>query len=432
MVRDGMVTGGGVVAIVPARGGSKSLPRKNIRSLGGVPLLSYSISAGLSARTVDRVIVSTDDQEIATLAREAGAEVPFLRPAALADDSTRDLPVFEHALEWLERHEGHVPEIVVQLRPTSPLRPPDCVDRAIDLLRGDPTADSVRAVVRASQHPYKMWTLQPDGGMAPLLDGAGPEPFNRPRQELPAAYWQTGHVDAIRTSTIRDKASMTGGRVLALVIDGAYACDIDTEADLLEAEWMLGHMNGPLIRPAARGRLPERLRLVVFDFDGVMTDNRVWVADDGAESVVCDRGDGLGLSMLRTLGVETLVLSTERNPVVGARCRKLDLPFCQGVPDKADHLRRLLVERRIAPCQVVYVGNDVNDLACMQMVGCSVAVADAHPAVRRVADIILTRVGGRGAVRELCDRIASHLGAVDVDLSTRDVFTLDSRSSHTV
>src|SRR5262249_7126007 len=119
---------GGVVAIVPARGGSKAIPRKNVRLLGGVPLIAYSIEAGLTARTVDRVIVSTDDEEIAAVARRFGAEVPFMRPAALAGDSTPDLPVFQHALDWLDAHEGYRPEIVVQLRPTSPLRPPDCVD----------------------------------------------------------------------------------------------------------------------------------------------------------------------------------------------------------------------------------------------------------------------------------------------------------------
>ena len=127
----------GTVAIVPARGGSKSIPRKNIRLLRGVPLLAYSIEAGLRARLVDRVIVSTDDEEIAGIARAWGADVPFLRPAAIADDDTPDLPVFQHVVDWLEANAGGLPEILVQLRPTSPLRSPDCVDGAIELLRGD-------------------------------------------------------------------------------------------------------------------------------------------------------------------------------------------------------------------------------------------------------------------------------------------------------
>ena len=122
-----------VLAIVPARGGSKSIPKKNIRPFAGHPLLTYSIAAGLQASLVDRVIVSTDDEETAEIARQYGAEVPFLRPAELALDSTPDLPVFEHALSWLEREEAYVPEWIVQLRPTTPVRPPDCVDRGISI-----------------------------------------------------------------------------------------------------------------------------------------------------------------------------------------------------------------------------------------------------------------------------------------------------------
>jgi N-acylneuraminate cytidylyltransferase len=356
------------------------------------------------------VIVSTDDEEIAGIARRFGAEVPFMRPASLAEDSTPDLPVFQHALEWLEAHEGATPEVVVHLRPTSPLRPPDCIDAAIELLRADPTADCVRGVVAASQNPYKMWRLAPDGTMAPLLDAGLPEPYNQPRQRLPPTYWQTGHVDAIRAVTIREKASMTGDRIKALVIDGAYSSDIDSEADWRRIEWTLEHFDRPVVRPRGeQTRFPDDLRLVVFDFDGVMTDNRVWVAEGGEEWVACNRSDGLGLNRLRRLGISLFVISTEENPVVAARCRKLGLEYEQGVSNKADFLRALLAGRNISTSQVVYVGNDVNDLDCMRAVACGVAVADAHPDVRSEADVILTRAGGHGAVRELCDRIAVHL-----------------------
>lgn len=403
-----MVTGG-VVAIVPARGGSKSILRKNAKLLGGVPLLAYSIEAGLTSPSVDRVMVSTDDEEIAAIARRWGAEVPFMRPAALAEDSTPDLPVFQHALQCLEVDEGWLPEIVVQLRPTSPLRPSDCVERAIELLRADKLSDCVRGVVKASQHPYKMWCLQADGVMVPLLEIDGRESYNAPRQQLPIAYWQTGHVDAIRTATILEKASMSGTRIKPLVIDAAYACDIDTETDWQRTEWMLAHFDQPIVRPRSREtRFPDDLRLIVFDFDGVMTDNRVWVTGSGQEWVAVNRSDGLGLEQLRATGVELFVLSTETDPIVGARCRKLRLDYEQGISDKVTRLRELLAVRGIEPAQVVYVGNDVNDLACIRFVGCGVAVADAHPEVLREADMVLTRSGGHGAVRELCDRVRAH------------------------
>jgi YrbI family 3-deoxy-D-manno-octulosonate 8-phosphate phosphatase len=407
-----MVKGAGVVAIVPARGGSKSIPRKNIRLLGGVPLLAYSIEAGRTARAVDRVIVSTDDEEIATIARRHGAEVPFMRPASLGEDATPDLPVFQHALQWLAEHDAWRPEIVVQLRPTSPLRPPDCVDAAIRLLRQDRMVDSVRGVTLASQNPYKMWHLQSGGLIVPLLETQEPEPYNRPRQELQATYWQSGHVDAIWASTIRKEASMSGTRIKGLVLDSAYACDIDTDADWRRVEWMLAHFDGALVRPGVRHTpFPEKIRLIVFDFDGVLTDNRVWMTGNGQEWVACNRSDGMGLSELRRLGMELLVLSGETDPVVGARCRKLQLAFEQGVLDKGRHLREMLGRLQIDPSETIYVGNDINDLDCMRLAGCGVAVADAHPDVIGAADMVLSRAGGDGAVRELCDRLCAHLSS---------------------
>ena len=403
-----MVRMTGTVAIVPACGGSKSIPRKSIRPLGGIPLLAYSIEAGLRARLVDRVIVSTDDEEIAAIARAWGAEVPFLRPAAIAGDTTPDLPVVQHVVGWLEANADCLPEIVVQLHLSSPLRPPDCVDTAIELLRRDETLDSVRGVVQAAQNPYKMWRLQTDGTMTPLLAAEPEATHNRPRQEL-QTYWHSGHIDAVRTNVIQERASMSGDRIRALVIDAAYACDIDSEADWQRTEWLLEHIDRLVVRPGARRPFPANPCLVVFDFDGVMTDNRVWVGEHGDEWVACNRGDGLGLERLRQLGLDLFVLSTEPNSVVASRCRKLGLPFEQGVRDKADRLQSLLRERGVAPSDVVYVGNDVNDTDCMRIVGCGVAVADAHPDVLRAADVRLTRPGGHGAVRELCDRLAAHV-----------------------
>jgi YrbI family 3-deoxy-D-manno-octulosonate 8-phosphate phosphatase len=309
----------------------------------------------------------------------------------------------------LDANANYLPEIVVQLRPTSPLRPPDCVDTAIELLRRDETLDSVCGVVQASHNPYKTWRLQADGTMTPLFVAEAAQACSQPGQELPQTYWQTGHIDVVRTNIIRERASMSGDRIRALVVDAEYACDIDSEVDWQRAEWLLEHIGRPVVRPAARWLFPDDPRLVVFDFDGVMTDNRVWVGEHGDEWVACNRSDGLGLEQLRRLGLDLFVLSTEPNPVVASRCRKLGLPFEQGVQNKGDRFRNLLQERGLAPADVIYVGNDINDADCMRIAGCSVAVADAHPDVRRTADITLTHAGGHGAVRELCDRLVAHV-----------------------
>ncbi len=400
-----------ILALIPARGGSKSIPRKNLRPLAGYPLIAYSIAAARRSRLVPRTIVSTDDDEIVRIARSYGAEVPFVRPAELAQDTSPDFPVFTHCLNWLRERESYQPDYLVQLRPTSPIRPPDCVDRAIQILIDHPQADSVRGVIPSGQNPYKMWRENEHGQLTPLLELSGvKEPYNAPRQSLPQAYWQTGHVDAIRLSTILGKGSMSGDVIYPLLLDPRYAIDIDTLRDWQLAEWIISLGDLPMVQPGKDRRLlPDQVDLLVFDFDGVMTDNQVWVDQDGRESVVADRSDGLGIAMLRKTGIPMVVLSTEVNPIVAARCHKLELQVIQGVGDKATTLASLLKERQLSPEHVLYLGNDVNDLPCFPLVGCAVTVADAHPEVIAQADLILTRSGGHGAVRELCDRILQGL-----------------------
>lgn len=402
----------GVLALIPARGGSRSIPRKNIRRLNGVPLIAYSIQAGLDASSVDRVIVSTDDEEIAALARRCGAEVPFLRPAELAGDLTTDLPVFLHALDWLEKTEGWNPEVVVQLRPTSPLRPVGLVDAAVATLREGVGLHAVRSVMPSRQNPYKMWRRHEDGRLVPLLTDQGPEGCNQPRQLLPETFWQTGHVDVAQVSTLRDLKSMIGTELGAVHVDPAYECDLDTEADWQRTSRVLRDFPSPRVNPADAVRWPTDPRLVVFDFDGVFTDNRVWVTEGEREWVACSRADGIGLARLRALGLETRVLSTEPHPVVAERCRKLGIPCDHGVADKGAKLAALMTERRLQPHHVIYVGNDVNDRGCLQLAGCAVVVADAHQDVVGDADVILEQRGGHGAVRELCDRLHDALTAV--------------------
>jgi N-acylneuraminate cytidylyltransferase len=228
-----------VLVIIPARGGSKSIPRKNIRLFAGHPLIAYSIAAGLAAQMVTRVIVSTDDEEIAAVSRYYGAEVPFMRPAQLARDDTPDLPVFQHALNWLLNHEHYQPQIVVQLRPTSPYRRVWHIDQAISLLLERPDADAVRTVCIPFQNPYKMWRINQEGLMQPLIKTEFPEAYNLPRQELPEVYWQTGYVDAAWVDTITEKKSMTGNRILPLIIDPSEWIDIDSDNDWCRAERML-------------------------------------------------------------------------------------------------------------------------------------------------------------------------------------------------
>jgi N-acylneuraminate cytidylyltransferase len=239
-----------IIAIIPARGGSKGIPRKNIRPFAGYPLIAFSIAAALQAETVTRVLVTTDDEEIAEVARHYGAETPFLRPAELSADHTADLPVFQHALIWLDENEHYQPDVVLHLHATTPVRPQGCLDQAVRLLLDQLQADCVRSVVEAGQNPHKMWRIDAaTGRMVPLLTVPGiAEPYNAPRQNLPLVYWQTGHVNAIRPATILG-GSMTGKIILPIVIDPRYLVDIDTPADWEHAEWLVAQGVADMVWP---------------------------------------------------------------------------------------------------------------------------------------------------------------------------------------
>ena len=230
---------GGALGLIPARGGSKSIPRKNIHLLAGHPLIAYSIAAARASRTIERIIVSTDDKEIATIARQYGAEVPFMRPAELAQDDTPDLAVFQHALRWLEEREGYRPEIIVHLRPTTPFRQVADIDGAVRLLQTNPTAHSVRGVSLPLTSPYKMYRISSDGFLAPLFQSDYPEAHNMPRQQLPVVYRGNGAIDVVRWETVMTLGSMTGKRILPRVIDVERVVDIDSADDWDYAEWLV-------------------------------------------------------------------------------------------------------------------------------------------------------------------------------------------------
>ena len=398
-----------ILALIPARGGSKGIPRKNIRSFAGYPLIAWSIAAAKQSALVRRVIVSTDDEEIASVARECGAETPFLRPAELAQDQTTDLPVFEHAIQWLEEKEGYRPEIIVQLRPTSPIRPKGMIDSAIQILLEHEDADCVRGVVPAGQNPFKMWRFHgTDKPLNPLLAVPGiAEPYNAPRQILPPVYWQTGHIDAIRVSTIQQKQSLTGEVIYPLVIDPRYTVDIDNLSDWAKYEALAGSglemvSPGKIKRP-----MPEKIDLILCDFDGVITDNRVWVDQDGHETVAAYRSDSVRVKELLAIGIEVMILSSEPNRVVEARARKMGVEAIHGVAlhEKGLVMREILERKKLKAENVIFIGNDINDLPCFEVAGWSVAVADAFPDVLRAADFVLSKSGGHGALRVVCDLI---------------------------
>jgi CMP-N,N'-diacetyllegionaminic acid synthase len=222
-----------ILTIIPARGGSKSLPKKNILLLKGEPLLCHSVDYSLKSKLVTTTIVSTDSQEIADIAKNCGASVPFIRPDEFAQDDTRDYPVIRHALDFFEAR-GQIFDLYILLRPTSPMRPSGLIEKVVEILKDNTNATSVRSMTRIKEHPYRAWKQHDDGSVSGFIDNEI-EPYNIPRQELPNLYFQTGDIEAIRRETIIND-SVSGDCIFPLIIKHDEMIDIDNESDFNRAE----------------------------------------------------------------------------------------------------------------------------------------------------------------------------------------------------
>jgi YrbI family 3-deoxy-D-manno-octulosonate 8-phosphate phosphatase len=380
-----------VIAIIPARGGSKAVPGKNLRRVGGHSLVVRAVDACRAARRIDEVYVSTDDAEIAASAEIVGAKV-IMRPAELSDDTASSEAALLHALDQLIMVDEE-PEVLVFVQCTSPFIAPDDLDRGIEMIIHD-HADSVFSAVATYDF---LWH---GSGRFGLVTGQNHDPAVRPRrQEREPDFRETGAFYVMSAAGFRAARHRFFGRTAVVQVPELTAVDIDHLDDLTLAG-ALAQVMEPLQE--------VDVDAVITDFDGVHTDDSVTVAQDGRESVRVSRADGLGVERLRSVGIPLLIVSKEINPVVGARAAKLGVEVVQGVEDKRSVVRDWLARRNISLHRAAYLGNDVNDLGPMGLVGWPVAVADAHPSVRQAARLVLANSGGNGAVRELCDFVIQH------------------------
>ena len=381
------------LAVIPARGGSKGIPRKNILPLASKPLIAYNIEQARQARYVNRVVVSTDDAEIGAIAKQSGAQVVW-RPAEISGDHASSELALLHTLESMQQNEGYRPDVLVFLQCTSPLTLAEDIDGTVQALL-DQAADTALAVI---PFHYFLWRSDPDGDSLGINHDKRIRPL---RQEREPQYLETGAVYVMRVPGFLAARHRFFGRTAMYVMPTERRLEIDDPVDYQVAEVLLRDQQ------AARrqANLPRDVQALVLDFDGVFTDNRVIVFQDGREAVICDRGDGHGVAQLKKTGLPILVLSTESNPVVRARATKLGLACLHGIANKAEALQKWLAKQGLDAAKVIYVGNDVNDLGCMQLVGCAVAVADAHPTILGQADVVLQHAGGQGALREICELI---------------------------
>ena len=387
----------GNLCIIPARGGSKGIPHKNLSNLGGQPLIVRSIRAARAARAVDRIVVSTDDPMIGRVSEDAGAEIVW-RPENLSGDTASSESALIYTLEYLEETEGYDPELLIFLQCTSPLTLPEDIDKTIKILI-DNNADSA---FTATDFHYFLWRQGVGSGIEAINHDKAIRPF---RQEREQQYLETGAVYVMWARRFRETGHRFFGNSVISVVPGERCLEIDEPIDLAIAEALIRNQ----IRETQRKFLPKPVEAIVMDFDGVFTDNRVIVFEDGREAVICNRSDGLGLEMLKEYNIPMLVLSSEKNPVVTSRCGKLGIEAIQGIDNKATALEDWTKRRGISLSNVIYIGNDSNDSDCMELVGCPVAVADATEKIKSVCKIELSASGGHLAVRELTDMVEEHL-----------------------
>lgn len=374
------------VAIIPARGGSKGIVDKNLQSVHGVPLVARAIRSALSTLTVDQVWVSTDTERIASVAEANGAHV-VKRPPELSGDEASSESAILHALESLPDA-----DIVVFIQATSPFIDPIDIDKAVRLVRDD----GFDCVFSGTEDHGFRWE-EARGEFVPL----GHQASSRPRrQDLPHRVVETGAFYVFRAEGIRKSGSRFHGKIGCVEVGRRESLEIDTLDDLaLARELAMSSEITTTMGP---------IDAVVFDFDGVHTDDYVWVDQKGVESVRVSRTDGYGVKLLRDAGLTVLILSTEKNPVVSKRAEKLELDVLQGQDDKGAALENWARDNGVDLANVAYLGNDVNDTPALERVGWPVVVADAHPEVKPLARMVLRSNGGEGAVRELADIILSN------------------------
>lgn len=366
---------------------------KNLATVRCRSLLARAIEACQSAGNIDEVAVSTDGDAIAAEARRYGARV-IRRPAELATDEASSESALIHALDALE-HDGRRPDVLAFVQCTSPFIDPRSLADAVSRVAGG----EVDVVFSAVPTYEFLWSVDPDDRLG-LAKGLNHESTVRPRRQERRPDWkETGAFYVMDAGGFRGAGHRFFGRIAVAPVAESDAIEVDTPEQL------------EIARALARGRrerAPRELRGVealVTDFDGVHTDDRAVVGQDGSESVVVSRADGHGIRLLRESGVPVLILSTEVNAVVAGRAAKLGVDCIHGIIDKAPELRRWLSQRNLDPARTAYLGNDVGDLKCMKLVGVPIAVADAHPDVLDQASYVTERPGGRGAVREVADLI---------------------------
>ena len=391
-----------VLAIIPARGGSKGVPGKNVFPLAAKPLIAYTIEAALESRSVSRLIVSTDDKNIAEVSSLYGAET-LDRPVEISGDYHQSELALIHVLDHLETNEEYIPDWLIFIQCTSPLLLPEDIDEAYRVVvKGK--YDSVFSAFE--EHFIPRWQF----GRNEAVEPVNYEPNKRPmRQEVPSEFVENGAFYIMRTDHLKRTGTRFGKKCGIYVMPLERSFQVDTLEDIALIEKVINGRsnNNTNSFPDALNRQLDKLKLVIVDFDGTMTDNKVIVDQDGREQVVCNRSDGWGVRLLKNKGIEVVCLTSEQNSVVLRRCEKLEIKCYNGVLEKGMKISEICEKSGVLPEETAFIGNDINDIPALKLVGVPVVVQDAHRDAKMHSKIVLNRCGGDGVLQEFAELLVT-------------------------
>ncbi|MCZ7393703.1 MAG: HAD hydrolase family protein [Candidatus Methanoperedens sp.] len=359
--------------MIPARGGSKGIPRKNIKTICGKPLIAWSIESARKSKLLDDFVVSTEDSEIADISRRYGAKV-IDRPAELATDEATTVSVIQHIVNVLN------PDIVVVLQPTSPIRDDDLIDMCISkFLEIKP--DNLATGYYCKMREYGTYD-------------------NLRRQDIKGFFYDDGNVYILKRELILE-GKWTGKNMVKIPISHEQNFEIDDEVDFFIVEKLLEKRE-----LKKQNGIFKNIKLIAMDVDGVLTDAGMYYSEDGNELKKFNTRDGKGIELARSVGIKTALITQEKTKIVEKRAAKLGINYVyQGIKDKTRVIEEIALKEKLDMNQIAYIGDDVNDIPLLKMVGISFAPNDASEEVKQIVSFITSRKGGEGAVRESVDII---------------------------
>tara|TARA_B100000427_G_scaffold327197_1_gene337412 strand:+ start:1667 stop:2830 length:1164 start_codon:yes stop_codon:yes gene_type:complete len=374
-------------AIILARSGSKGIVNKNLKKISNKSLLEFSISAALKSNCVENIFVSSDSEEYLKLAESLHSKT-ILRPEYLSSDEASSEDGILHAIDYISQNDMHLNDYIIFLQCTSPLTTPKDIDLAFSKF----LEEKYDSLFSAVNHHGFIWSKSSVKGI-----NHSEKKLRERRQDREEELLENGSFYIFKKSKFIESKNRFFGKIGFFVQDKIKSFDIDDKFDL--------EINRFIYRKyfQKRDRINiKNVELIVSDFDGVFTDNYVNTIDDGTESVITSKADSLAISNFRKKHpIPFIVLTSEQNISVKKRCEKLQLPCHQIQDDKQKYLSKYLYENNISPKNVVYIGNDVNDLTCLNYVGFPVAVSDSDPALFNSSFLVLNSKGGHGAIKEL-------------------------------